>query len=558
MTGKDEALADELLNSQEGIAEVFGVLHCGNVAAHQSPTLVEGAAAQFQGIETEVDMVQTAACPLALHLLQHGRNYLLYVADLAACAYNYGTWTYNLVAVGVLLGHAQRVLAGGHVDLQGAAEVAQCLNGTVQTCVLALLCTAGPHPVGAQADAVHGTCTLLVLYGKGCPYQVGQCLCHCQHAACCRVGQCCLGCMTQCGGNTLLATVVESHGTAVAQGQLQFALTLLACHAAADATVHLVGQPVLACYGLQGQEILQVCLYLCRIDVLLVAVCAFHGLVHHDGLGRRSEHLLYGQVEGTYAVGLLEGEAVVACCLAHGVHGGTFALGNAAHMLYGLFVNEQTHALLALVGNDFLGGESLVADGQFVHVYDAATLLDKFAQTVHVSCRTMVVDADDGVVVLLAQGAYHVVGALLHFGVGTLYGVQLDATAVTAGFHGTYTAATKTDAVVLTTHHHNLVAGLGLAFQTVALCAVAHTACKHDNLVIGISLLTALLVVLESQHRTADEGLAELVAEVAGTVGGLYENLLGSLVQPLAYGQYLFPLLQACIVLGTYSIALQA
>ena len=220
-----------------------------------------------------------------------------------------------------------------------------------------------------------------------------------------------------------LATVVESHGTAVAQGQLQFALTLLACHAAADATVHLVGQPVLTCNGLQGQEVLKVCLYLCRIDVLLVAICALHGLVHHDGLGRRTEHLLYGQIEGTYAVGLLEGEAVVACCLAHGVHGGTFALGNTAHMLYGFLVNEQTHALLALVGNDFLGRECLVADGQLVHVDNAATLLDKFAQTVHVSCRTMVVDADDGVVVLLAQGSYHVVGALLHFGVGAPHSI---------------------------------------------------------------------------------------------------------------------------------------
>ena len=173
MTSQDEAFAYQLLNCQECIAEVFGILYCGNVAAYQAPTLVEGAAAQLQTVEAEVDVVQAAACPLALNLLQYGRNNLLDVAHLAACADDDGTGAYNLVAVGILLGHTQRVLAGGHIDLQGTAEVAQCLYGAVQTCVFALLCTAGPHPVGAQADAVHGTCTLLVFNGKRCPNQIG-------------------------------------------------------------------------------------------------------------------------------------------------------------------------------------------------------------------------------------------------------------------------------------------------------------------------------------------------------------------------------------------------
>ena len=63
--------------------------------------------------------------------------------------------------------------------------------------------------------------------------------------------------------------------------------------------------------------------------------------------------------------------------------------------------------------------------------------------------------------------------------------------------------------------------------------------------------------MLEGEYRTADEGLAELVAEVAGTVRCLDKNLLGCLIQPLANGQNLLPLLQAGIVLGTDFVALQ-
>ena len=95
-------------------------------------------------------------------------------------------------------------------------------------------------------------------------------------------------------------------------------------------------------------------------------------------------------------------------------------------MLDGRFVDEQSHALLTLVGNDFLGTQGLVTDGQFVHVNQSTTLFYQLAEAVHVSGRTMVVDRDDGVVVLLAKGTHHVVGTLLHLCIGTLHGIQLD------------------------------------------------------------------------------------------------------------------------------------
>ena len=47
--------------------------------------------------------------------------------------------------------------------------------------------------------------------------------------------------------------------------------------------------------------------------------------------------------------------------------------------------------------------------------------------------------------------------------------------------------------------------------------------------------------MLEGEHRTAYQRLTELVAEVTRTVRSLDENLLRSLVQPLAHGQNLLP-----------------
>ena len=94
----------------------------------------------------------------------------------------------------------------------------------------------------------------------------------------------------------------------------------------------------------------------------------FHGLVHHIGLGGRSEHLFYGEVKRTYTVSLLEGKAMVAGRFTDYVHRGTLTFGYLAYMFDGLFLNQQAHAFLAFVGNDFLGRQSRVTDGQLAHV----------------------------------------------------------------------------------------------------------------------------------------------------------------------------------------------
>ena len=75
------------------------------------------------------------------------------------------------------------------------------------------------------------------------------------------------------------------------------------------------------------------------------------------------EHLRHVEVEGTLPVGLHKREVRVAGGLAHHVHRGALALGNFAHVVEVFLLNEQAHALLTLVGNDFLGRERGVANG---------------------------------------------------------------------------------------------------------------------------------------------------------------------------------------------------
>ena len=60
----------------------------------------------------------------------------------------------------------------------------------------------------------------------------------------------------------------------------------------------------------------------------------------------------------------------------------TLALGNLAHMVDVLLVDEKTHALLTLVGNDFLGRQCLVADRQLSHINLTTTFLNKLGETV--------------------------------------------------------------------------------------------------------------------------------------------------------------------------------
>ena len=232
--------------------------------------------------------------------------------------------------------------------------------------------------------------------------------------------------MTDSGSDTLVATVVQSHGTTVAERQLQFTLALLTGYTTCHTTVHLVGQPVLTSHGFQLKHTFHVFIKLSGI-VSHYIIFTFYRLVNHVSLRRRTEHLVNGQVERTHTVSLFEGKTMVTGCFTYGVHRSTFTFCNLANMFDSLFVDEQAHTFLTFVGDDFLGTQSFVTDRKLVHVNQTTTFFHQFRQAVHVTCRTVVVDRNNRVFVFFAEGTHHVVGTLLHFCIGTLNGIQFDA-----------------------------------------------------------------------------------------------------------------------------------
>ena len=258
-----------------------------------------------------------------------------------------------------------------------------------------------------------------------------------------------------------------------------------------------------------------------------------------------AEHLCNIEVERAYAITLLKSEVSITRGLADNIERSALALGNGTNVIKMLFLDEQSHAFLTLVGNDFLAGEGGVADGQLGHVDESATILDQLAEAVDMTCRAMVVYAHDGVHLFFAQGAHEVIGTLLHLRVGTLYGIEFDTAAVATRVNAGDRASTETDAVVVTAHDHNLVAFGGSALQAIALGAVAHSASQHDNFVVAI--LFAILLVFEGEHGAGDERLSEFVAEVAGAVGGFDKDLLRRLIKPLTHRQEAFPFATFCI-----------
>ena len=61
----------------------------------------------------------------------------------------------------------------------------------------------------------------------------------------------------------------------------------------------------------------------------------------------------------------------------------------------------------------------------------------------------VVVDRYDGVVIRLGQSPYHVCGALLHFRVGSLHGIQLNTRGVATRINRRNGPATHTNAVIV-------------------------------------------------------------------------------------------------------------
>ena len=500
VTAAHESFFNQGLRGVERVDKVVGLGYIGRLLSDGALGLCKGRASQGQRRVGEVDMVEGRGHGGVDYWPYHAAH----VAYESAGAHYDGARSDNLAAVGILLRERQTVLARGHVNMQVAAEKAQCLDGIIESGVFTLLRAARPHPVGRKRDAVE-------FFLKGCEHDIGECLGHSEPRAGTRIGQRGLRGMSDGCSHAVASAIVECHHATVGQRQLQFAHALLLGHPAGHTAVHLVRKPVFAGNGFQLEHAAEVCLGLTVVHTR-VFILAFDGRIAHDGARRVAEHLVGAEVERLYAVFLHEAEATVAGSLADHVERGPLAAGYLLDGVDMLFVNQQAHALLALVGNDFLGRERGVADRQAVHVDTAATRLHQFRQAVQVACRAVVVDRDDGVIVGLAEGTHQVGGTLLHFGVGTLHGVQFHGGTVAARIYRRHAAAAQADAIVVAAHDDHLVAGPRLALERIALGAAAHAAGQHDNLIVGVG--TAALLVLERKHAAGDERLSELVAEV--------------------------------------------
>ena len=263
------------------------------------------------------------------------------------------------------------------------------------------------------------------------------------------------------------------------------------------------------------------------------------GLVDQHRLGRTTEEIGDGQVDGSLAFLADETETFIARHLAHLVVRGTFALGGLFDDVLVFLVDQQTHTFLRLVADDFLVGQGRVANRQVVDINHATCVLDEFAKTVEVTACAVVVDAADRIMVALSHGTNDVAHALLHLGVGTLHGIQLDGVAVLACIHTRHGSTTHTNAVVVTAENDDNIAFFGFQLLGILYLGKANAARQHDDLVVAKRFF---LFMFKGQQAAVDEGLAELVAKVRGSVRGLDEDLLRGLIEPLARLDVFLPL----------------
>ena len=299
------------------------------------------------------------------------------------------------------------------------------------------------------------------------------------------------------------ATEVHCHSTAVAQGKLDFPLTLLACYTPCDGAVDLVRQPVLTGNTLLLEHGIEVFLSACRL-VLQGGIALVNVLVHHIGLGRGAEHIRQSQINRLVSPCLFEGQVHILRGASYDIHRSALTLSDACDALYIFALDEQSHTLLTLVADDFLGGKGLVSDGEGAEVKVSACRLHELGEAIEVTSCSVVVDGDDRIVLALGERTDDVLDTLLHLGVGALDGIELNRTSILPCVHRAHGATAHTDTVVVPTEQDDFFARLGSSLLRITATGIAHTTSEHNDLVeaVGRSILSSF--VLECQHRAAD------------------------------------------------------
>ena len=234
--------------------------------------------------------------------------------------------------------------------------------------------------------------------------------------------------------------------------------------------------------------------------------------VAHDCLGWLAEEIFEFEVDGSGLVGVDKLKYHVVRGVAYDVHRGAFAVGDALEEFHLCGVDYETHALLRFVADDFLARKGGVADGEFCDFDFAAGVLNEFGEAVQVSACAVVVYGNNRIFVHFRNCADGVIDALLHFGVGTLHGVEFDVVFVLTCGNATYCAAAHADSVIVAAEYHDGQVGGGSAFDAVLTTRIANAASLHYHLVKTIN--PAVLLVFEGEQRTVNQRLTKLVAEV--------------------------------------------
>ena len=209
------------------------------------------------------------------------------------------------------------------------------------------------------------------------------------------------------------------------------------------------------------------------------------GLIDKHRLRRTTEEVGNSQVNGSLAFLADETQTFIARHLAHFVIRGTLTLSGLLDDVLVLLVDQQTHAFLRLVADDFLVGKRRVADRQIVNIHHATCVFDEFGEAVEVAARTVVVDATDGVGTALCHGADDVADAFLHLGVGTLHSIQLDDIAVLTGINTRHGTAAHTDAVVVAAKDDDNITFLGFQLLGILHFGKTDAAGQHDDLIVA-------------------------------------------------------------------------
>ena len=143
---------------------------------------------------------------------------------------------------------------------------------------------------------------------------------------------------------------------------------------------------------------------------------------------------------------------------------------------------------------------------------------------------SVIVNGYHGILPALGQCPDGIVDAFLHFGIGPLHRIELNGVPVFPSCHGRNRSASHAYSVIVPAQEYDLVSFPRFSFQGILHTGKANASCQHDDLVVSQPLTVSHM--FKTQKRSADQGLPELVAEIACSVRGFGQYIFRGVVHP--------------------------